>query len=109
MNLERFLERSIDCKQDGNVNQYDFFETVFYTLVNVTRIYEFDKNNDRSRGTIGSKMDFSCRLVKPARITFSRKIVKNRVPRINLNLNVYPTSKESMLNLKSFDSWLSLS
>lgn len=48
MNLQRFLEGSIDCKQDGNVNQYDFFETVFYTLENVTRIYEFDKNNKRN-------------------------------------------------------------
>lgn len=46
MNLERFLEGSIDCKQDGNVNQYDFFETVFYTLENVTRIYEFDKQQE---------------------------------------------------------------
>lgn len=107
MNLERFLEGSIDCKQDGNVNQYDFFEILFSTPSKTS--HAFTNLIRTTRGTMGSKMDFSCRLVKPARITFSRKIVKNRVPRINLNLNVYPTSKESMLNLKSFDSWLSLS
>lgn len=106
MNLERFLEGSIDCKQDGNVNQYDFLK-LFSTPSKTS--HAFTNLIKTTRGTMGSKMDFSCRPVKPARITFSRKIVKNRVPRINLNLNVYPTSKESMLNLKSFDSWLSLS
>lgn len=80
----------------------EFFVPRMLDTLESLEIYNYCIDDVSGTGTVGSKMDFSCRLVKPA--------VKNRVRELILTSRVSNvTSRESMLNLKSFDSWLSLS